>query len=491
MAIAALVVYGLALLFVFFYSLNQLQLVFAYWKQKKKRKQVVHVSEPKEWPTVTIQLPLYNELYVVERLIDSVSEIEYPEGKLEIQILDDSNDETTTIIREKLKQLGGKAQHFELVIRPERVGYKAGALKYGLEKAKGEFIAVFDADFLPKKDFLTKTIPHFFTNDKVGVVQTRWEHLNKDYSLLTKIQAFGLDAHFTVEQVGRNTNKHFINFNGTAGVWRKSCILDAGNWEADTLTEDLDLSYRAQIKGWEFVYLENQGSPAELPATMTALKSQQFRWNKGAAENVRKNLARVTKAKLPFNTKIHAFFHLLNSSVFLCVFTMAMLSIPMLFVKHFHKEELGVLFDWASLFLLSFVILMMFYGASFYRVTEHKKGRFLKLIRFFPVFLSMSMGLSLHNTIAVIEGYLGKKSAFIRTPKFNLLVKTDKWEKNSYRIKKVGFVTLLEALLSLYFLGGIGLAFILEDYGLILLHIMLTFGFGTVSIYTMKHAMQE
>lgn len=250
-------------------------------ENRKRKSSIQHPPLSFEFPLVTVQLPIYNELYVVERLIDAVCLFEYPKNRLEIQVLDDSTDETVSIIAQKVRLY--KAQGFDIqhIRRSSRDGFKAGALAYGLTAAKGEFIAIFDADFIPHPDFLTTTIPHF-ENATVGVVQTRWVHLNESYSLITQLQAFGLDGHFIVEQGGRNAAGHFINFNGTAGVWRKSCILDAGGWSAQTLTEDLDLSYRAQLRGWQFVYLENVETPAELPATMPALKSQQYRWMKGA-----------------------------------------------------------------------------------------------------------------------------------------------------------------------------------------------------------------
>ena len=250
----------------------------------------------KVYPKVTVQLPVYNELYVIERLINTVCEFDYPKDLFEIQVLDDSTDETVNIIAAKIKEKLLEGFDIHHVRRPKRVGYKAGALKYGNEIAKGDFIAIFDADFIPSMDFLKKTIPYFH-DENIGVVQTRWGHINKDYSLLTRLQAFGLDAHFTIEQSGRSSGDHFINFNGTAGVWRLDCINDAGGWQADTLTEDIDLSYRAQEKGWKFKYLEDFESPAELPVAMSALKSQQYRWTKGAAECSVKNL------KLIFNSK--------------------------------------------------------------------------------------------------------------------------------------------------------------------------------------------
>lgn len=490
MTLTIVIIYCLALSFILFYSFAQLHLVFLYLRKRKKHNfsaQERNNSSIPDWPYVTIQLPIYNELYVVDRLIDAVTRLDYPKDRLEIQMLDDSNDETTDMISSKIKSLESKNIDIKLIRRPDRVGYKAGALKYGLEIAKGEFVAVFDADFMPSKDFLKKTIPHFGHDKKLGVVQTRWEHLNKDYSFLTKLQAFGLDAHFTIEQVGRNAGGHFINFNGTGGVWRKSCILDAGNWQADTLTEDLDLSYRAQRKGWKFQYLEEVGAPAELPATMNALKSQQFRWTKGAAENAKKNLWKTLKCNVSTGTKFHSFFHLLNSTVFLCIMMTALLSIPILIIKR-HSPELQELSKFAWLFMISLVSLGSFYCISYFRLTVTSLKSFLMFLITFPLFLSVSMGLSLHNSIAVIEGYLGIKTPFIRTPKFNLIKNSDRWKGNKYLARNISLLTLLEGLLSLYFLAGIIMGFVFNDYGLLAFHFLLFFGFGIVFVYSVKHA---
>src|SRR5690554_783127 len=284
-----LLVYGLALFFVFAYSLTQLQLVLKYRKYSKAAKQRNEIAIQTDFfPKVTIQLPIFNEHYVAERLLDQVAKIDYPAELLEIQLLDDSTDDTKILLQHKTKEWLEKGVNVVHIHREARSGFKAGALAEGLKMASGEFIAIFDADFMPSKDFLKRMMPHF-KNTSVGMVQSRWEHLNRNYSKLTALQAFGLDAHFSVEQGGRNYGNHFINFNGTAGIWRKSTIEDAGGWQSDTLTEDLDLSYRAQLKTWKFVFVEEVGAPAELPATMNALKTQQFRWNKGAAECVRKH----------------------------------------------------------------------------------------------------------------------------------------------------------------------------------------------------------
>src|SRR5690606_2810189 len=268
---------------------------------------------------------IFNELYVVERLMDAVARLNYPRELLQIQILDDSTDQTTDLIESKLKEY--PAINFQYFHRTDRKGFKAGALRAGLEQASGEFVAIFDADFVPDPDFLLQTIP-YFSSEKIGMVQTRWSHLNRDYSLMTQLQAIALDTHFLIEQTGRNRQGAFINFNGTGGIWRKSCIYDAGNWHDDTLTEDLDLSYRAQGKGWEFVYRPEIESPAELPPIMSAIKSQQFRWTKGGAECARKHLREVWSQPFSARIKLHAFAHLLNSSVFIAIMLGTISSIP-------------------------------------------------------------------------------------------------------------------------------------------------------------------
>ena len=489
MAWILLLTYGLCLSFIFFYSVAQFHLVVLYFKHRKNiNKQYDKVQELSKdlLPTVTIQLPLYNEKYVVERLIDCIAQLDYPSDKLEIQILDDSTDETTQLLESKIAFYTQKGIDILLVRRAKNTGYKAGALKLGLQTCKGDFVAIFDADFLPHSDFLLKTIPHFYEDPKIGVVQSRWEHLNRDYSLLTQAQAFGLDAHFTVEQVGRHSQKHFINFNGTGGVWQKSCIIDAGNWEADTLTEDLDLSYRAQLKGWQFRYLENLGVPAELPVSMPALKSQQFRWTKGAAENAMKNLKRVFKTKLPLGTKIHATFHLLNSAVFLSVFFSALLSVPVLFAKN-NLPEMNWMFRVVSLFIVSIGSLALFYLSSFFRLRKFSVANLLQFVLFFPMFLSLTMGLSLHNAIAVFEGYFGKKSPFIRTPKFALTANDQTWKNNIYRVKKISPIIFLEGLFTLYYAFGLGVGVYYGDYGLTVFHAMLTCGFAAIFVYSIKH----
>ncbi|MGB0887858.1 MAG: cellulose synthase family protein [Vicingaceae bacterium] len=486
MEIILIIIYGLALTFILAYSFVQIILVINYLKKKTKP-----IAKPliidEDFPIVTVQLPLYNELYVVNRLIDAVCELDYPKDKLEIQLLDDSTDETVNLVAKKVEEYKAKGFNIYQHQRTDRTGFKAGALAEGVDICKGEFIAIFDADFLPKKHFLKETIPHF-KNENIGVVQTKWEHLNKNYSLLTKLQAFGLDAHFTVEQTGRNTGDHFINFNGTAGIWRKTCIADAGGWNADTLTEDLDLSYRAQLKGWKFLYLEDLGSPAELPAAMNALKVQQFRWTKGAAECTRKNLTKVLKNKeIPLRTKIHATFHLMNSSVFICIVLLAILSIPMLMIKN-NFVEYDSLFKMGGIFIISVIFLAIYYFVSLSKNYDNKLKALFHFIFLFPMFLSVSMGLSFHNAIAVMEGYMGKKSPFVRTPKFNIIKSKDVWVKNKYLVSSISILTLVEIGLAFYFLYGIYYAINYQDYVLLPFHIMLFLGYSYVSFYSIFHS---
>ncbi|TXD48030.1 cellulose synthase family protein [Polaribacter sp. IC073] len=478
-------IYSIALLLIFMYALAQLNLLFNYLKARKKvdTSEKFDFSNAKEIPFVTIQLPVYNELYVMKRLLKNIAKLEYPIAKLEIQVLDDSTDEsieTTAKQIKKIQEIGIDIQHIR---RDNRKGFKAGALKEGLKTAKGEFIVIFDADFLPQKEWLYQTVP-YFKDPKIGVVQTRWGHINRDYSTLTKIQAFALDAHFTLEQVGRNSEGHFINFNGTAGVWRKDCIYDAGNWEGDTLTEDLDLSYRAQLKNWKFKYLEHVETPAELPVIISAARSQQFRWNKGGAENFQKMMKRVVNSKnVSYKTKIHSVLHLLNSSMFICIFLVAVLSIPMLYIKN-EYAHLKIYFYVMSFFVVSSLIFFVCYWYMYKNTYGGGVKSFFKYIGAFFTFFSIAMGFSLHNTIAVLEGHFGKKSEFVRTPKFNIKTIKDGWKKNKYIKKKPSVHVLLEGLLALYFVFGMYSAFVVGneggDFGLFPFHFMLFTGFSYV-----------
>jgi cellulose synthase/poly-beta-1,6-N-acetylglucosamine synthase-like glycosyltransferase len=473
------ILYCVCLLYIFLFSLGQLHLTWIYIRNKNKPKSITPILT--EYPVVTIQLPIFNERYVVERLLDAVSQIDYPKEKLEIQVLDDSTDDTTAILQKKIAELKEQNLEITLLHRKDRKGFKAGALDYGTQLARGEYIAIFDSDFIPKPDFLLQTIPHF-AHQKIGAVQTRWGHINKEYSILTQLQAFGLDAHFSIEQSARNAAGSFINFNGTCGVWRKQCIEDAGGWSAETLTEDLDLSYRAQLKGWLFTFLQDVETPGELPIMMQAIKSQQYRWNKGGAETARKNFGNVLRSGIPFIHKIHAFFHLFNSSVFVCLLMAAVLSIPMLYIKNAHPE-IQWLFDLGIVFLAGFLSIALFYWTATKEFYSQAGEKFLSL---FPGFLIVSMGLSLHNGIAVIEGLLGIKTPFIRTPKFNVRNKLDSWNGNVYIKPTISILVVLEGLLCIYFAAGIFIGIQLNDIGLLFFHVLLALGFGSVFYYSVK-----
>src|SRR5690606_24459670 len=474
-------IYASAMLFILVYSLAQAHLL-AHFVRYKQPDPVATAELHENFPLVTVQLPIYNERYVVERLMDAVAALHYPSDKLQIQVLDDSTDLTSQLILSKIQDY--PELEIQYLHRTLREGYRAGALKEGLEKARGEFIAVFDADFIPDPDFLLKTLPHF-NNPKIGMVQSRWTHINRDYSLLTQLQAFALDAHFLIEQIGRNRQQAFMNFNGTAGIWRKDCIIDSGNWQADTLTEDLDLSYRAQGRGWEFIYRPDIESPAELPPVMSAVKSQQYRWNKGGAACARKHLLQVLKGDYPWKVKFHAFAHLLNSSVFVAVLLGSLSSIPLGWAISRGWIDPGLL-RFAAFFLIGFVIIALVYLLAFFYNQGSFWSKSLQVVWQLPLFLSVSMGLSLHNSLAVIEGLAGKKSPFVRTPKFNLEQQYSHWKRNSYLNVKMPFVTVLEGGLALLFLVVV---FVSIEQGVWLMlpfHLMLALGYGIVFYTSFK-----
>ena len=352
-------IYVLALSYITIYCMMQLHLLYKYksFYRKNGIPKMLKAEGNQELPFITIQLPIFNEMYVVERLLENVTKFDYPRDKFEIHVLDDSIDETVEITKKEVEKYQAQGFNIQQIRRTNRQGYKAGALKEAMQFAKGEFIAIFDADFLPRPDFLRTTIAHFLVNEKVGVVQTRWEHINQNYSLLTRLQAMQLNVHFTVEQKGREAGNYLLQFNGTAGVWRRACIDDAGGWQSDTLTEDLDLSIRAQLKGWEITYLEKFGSPAELPAEMNGLKSQQFRWMKGGAESAKKLLPTVWKSDLKLSQKLHTTSHLLGSSVFIFIFIVGIFSVPLLFILN----ELGLKPHFLSIFFVATLAIIAVY----------------------------------------------------------------------------------------------------------------------------------
>jgi len=454
-------------------------MLFYQHKNRNKISQNLNIIDNSK--IVTIQLPVFNEMYVVERLINAVCKLNYPKEKLEIQLLDDSTDETSNIIAKLCKQKKQEGFLISHIQRKNRTGFKAGALKNGLAETKGEFIAIFDADFIPHVDFLINTLPHFYSK-KIGMVQTRWAHLNEKQSLLTRVQAFALDGHFAIEQKVRNDAGFFINFNGTGGVWRKECIEDAGNWENDTLTEDLDLSYRAQLKGWQFVYLKDITTPAELPAEISALKSQQFRWTKGAIETAKKLLPAIWLSRLSLRIKLQSTFHLTNNFVFPFVIVVAILNLPLLFIKH--GGHFNTYFNYSSLFIIAFFSTALFYISAQKNIYLDWKMRIL----IFPIFLSGTMGLALNNTKAVLEGMFNKKSEFIRTPKY--VNESPKKVVNQYIQKsKISVLIIVEILFAIYSLIGVITSIYFIELAALPFNMMFFFGFFSVSILSLKQVL--
>lgn len=474
--------YIFSLMILFLFASHGYVMIYYYFKTFTKRVEDLGPDDLKieNYPFVTIQLPLYNEKYVITRLIDAVIRLDYPKEKMEIQILDDSTDESTEIIDKHILKYKEQGFDIKLIHRTNRAGYKAGALKEGLEISKGEFVAIFDADFIPRKKFLKRTLPYFFKDDKIALVQTRWEHLNREYSIITKTQAIALDGHFVIEQAVRNRAGFFINFNGTGGVWRKSAIFDAGNWEADTLTEDLDLSYRAQLKGWKVKYLVNFTSPAELPIEINSLKSQQFRWTKGAIETMKKIFPRVLKSNLPLKMKFQSFIHLCSNFAYPFIFLAAILNLPVTLIKE--GGEYDAVFKFMSVFTLAFVSSFIFYLYSQKDVYHDWQKRII----YFPVFLTGSMGLSLNNTKAVIEGLFNRKSEFVRTPKFKIMNEGDTWKNKKYIHKKISIWTIFELILSIYCMIGVILSIVYIQIASIPFQLMFSLGFGFMAFLSIR-----
>ena len=482
-----LVAYLLVLAYVTVYCLMQLHLLSAYLRDR--RAPAPTPEPPTRWPRVTVQLPLYNERYVATRIIDAVCEFDYPRQCLQIQVLDDSTDDTVDIVAHCVARYRAEGFDIEHVRRQRRHGFKAGALADAMAEVTGEYVAIFDADFVPAPDFLSRSIPHFDAPD-VGIVQSRWEHLNEDYSLITRLQALQLNVHFTVEQRGRRAAGLFAQFNGTAGVWRKSCIEDAGGWRALTLTEDLDLSVRAQLRGWRIRYLEDNLAPAELPMEMNAFKSQQHRWMKGGAECSRILLPQVWRAaSLTLAEKVHSTAHLLGSSIFVFVFLIGVLSLPTAgAVVHFGLPP--ALF---SVFLSATLAVGAVYWVGNVRASWREAARGESVWRFvvlFPLFLCLSMGLSLHNGIAVLQGFWGKRSEFVRTPKFAVsgAQSMQKVANNVYRGSRLSWITVGEGVLALAFATALIVGLTSGYTFFTLFHAMLAVGYGTIFGYTLRHS---
>ena len=434
--------YYVVLLLLAVYGIHRLVIMALY--QFGRSSAPRELNTMKEWPRVTVQLPLFNELYVAERLLEAAAAIDYPAGRLEIQVLDDSTDRTYEIVARKVAELRRRGVAIIHLHRTDRQGFKAGALAAGLRSALGEFICVFDADFLPPQDLLKRSLPHFGAPE-VGMVQARWTHLNRDYSLLSRAQALQLDAHFVIEHAARNRSCRFFNFNGTAGIWRRETIEDAGNWQHDTLTEDLDLSYRAQVRGWRFIYLNHVEAPAELPVQISGLRSQRHRWTKGAVQTARKMLGSVWQSPVPLRAKIEATFHLTANFNYPLNLILSVLIFPAMLIRMKTGFEGFLVLD-LPVFLCGTLSVYAYYLLAQCELGRLNSDGFNSL----PGLILMDTGLAVNNTKAVLEGFKRGTGEFVRTPKFSLARTADDWIGKTYRGSD-SWICGIEFAIGLYF----------------------------------------
>ncbi|MGH2592647.1 MAG: glycosyltransferase [Anaerolineae bacterium] len=471
--------YALAIVGLAVYGFNSLYLVWLY--HRVRRSPVAEPAPPQAWPRVTVQLPIYNERETIERLLDAVAAFDYPRDRLQIQVLDDSTDDTTERVAheiDRLRQAGLEIVHCR---RADRAGFKAGALAAALKEASGDLIAIFDADFVPPPDFLLRAAP-WFVGERVGCVQARWDHLNRNYSRLTRAQALGIDGHFVVEQTARSRSGLFLNFNGTAGVWRKACIVDAGGWQSDTLTEDLDLSYRAQLHGWQFVYLPDVAVPAELPVQMDAYKRQQARWAKGTLQTARKLIGPLLRSDQPLRVKIEGALHLTGYMVHPLILVLALIS-PLMAAFAPDSDMLR---------LAPWLMLAASGPPAMYLVSRTPGGPSLaQRLRLLPWMIVMGMGLSLNNGRAALAGLFGHtRGAFLRTPKFAVSSISERWESSMYALPRDRWVWA-ELALSLLSLGGIAAAGARGDWGFLPWLSIYVLGFGGVAWSSVRQSMQR
>jgi len=429
------------------YGFHRLTIVYLYLKHSRNHPKPKETF--KDLPLVTIQLPLFNELHVVDRLLDSVAAIDYPRDKIQIQILDDSTDETVEICRAGAERLRARGFDIEHIHRTDRTGFKAGALEHGTQFAKGEFLFILDADFVPNADVLQRTI-HFFSDERIGLIQTRWGHINRTFNILTRIQAMFLDGHLELEQTARNRSGRFFTFNGTAGIWRKSCIADAGGWEHDTLTEDMDLSYRAQLKGWRFIFLNDVETPAELPVDMDGFKSQQHRWTKGSIQVCKKVLPAIWRSDAPMAAKLEATAHLTSNFAYLLLICLCFLIYPNQHTDT--KGELGEVGYYVvngTIFFFSSASVALFYFMS---QKALRPNTWWKEIPYLPLLLALGIGMSINNAKAVLEAIFNHQSGFVRTPKYGIgQTRKADWKKSSYKAMKT-LTPFVELLFGFFFL---------------------------------------
>jgi len=479
-----MVIYLTLIVLLSLYGIHRYWILYLYFKYYKWAKPIPTPELPVRLPMVTIQLPVYNERYVVERLVDAVCRMEYPRERLEIQVLDDSTDDTVEIVRAKVALLKQEGFLIEQIRRVDRRGFKAGALEAGLARAKGEFLAIFDADFVPPENFLKQTLP-WFQDSGVGMVQTRWGHLNEKYSLLTWIQSIFLDGHFLIEHTARNRSGAFFNFNGTAGVWRRAAITNSGGWQHDTLTEDLDLSYRAQMKGWRFVFLPEVVCPAELPVDINAFKTQQNRWTMGAVQTAKKMLPTIWRSPLPLKVKVEATFHLTACIGYVLAAVLSvLLPLSLYFRSYSHWPLTGMLEGFA--FAATTVSLGIFYGICQKDLYVDWKTR----LRNLPLMISMGVGICLSNARAVLQGLSPREFEFRRTPKYSMVKNDRSWKKKTYRSGRP-IAALLEVVFALYFLAAIVAAYVLKQWVSLPFIALFGFGFAYVAFLTAAHSMSR
>ncbi|MBE9070059.1 glycosyltransferase [Leptolyngbya cf. ectocarpi LEGE 11479] len=451
--------YDFILFTIALYSFHRLLIIWRLYRCHHLSAQPCHYYSDTELPKITVQLPIFNEMYVVKRLLQAVSQLNYPADKLEIQVLDDSTDETNTVCQQEIQKL--KEQHLNIqhIQRQQRQGFKAGALKHGLTVATGELVAIFDADFVPQPDTLLKMV-HYFSDPKVGMVQARWDHLNRHYSTLTELQALMLDAHFLAEQTSRSRTGCFFNFNGTAGMWRMAAITDAGGWQHSTVTEDLDLSYRAQLRGWRCIYLPDIGVPAELPMEMNSFKSQQFRWAKGSSQVAKRLLPSIWHANLPAYIKWEAFFHLTNNFNYLLMMVLLILSLPYQLYVMSHSWQYA-LFFYVPLSLTTSFSLITFYVIA---QRQPNGGWFSwRLLRNLFLLMGVGIGLSINQSLAVCDGLLRNNRDFVRTPKHGVIGVAESWVDKKYRAAK-NWVPYMELVMVVYLVMTIAIAITNHHY---------------------------
>ncbi len=466
--ILILATYFFVLVILAAYGWHRYYLVYLYMKNKDKHP--VPAGPMAELPRVTIQLPIYNEMYVADRLIDSVCLMDYPRELLEIQVLDDSTDETRNVAEQAVRRNVARGIDIKYLHRTDRTGYKAGALEEGLKVATGEFVAIFDADFIPTEDFLRRTVP-FFVDPKIALVQARWGHINQDYSLLTKVQSILLDAHFVLEHGSRNRAGLFFNFNGTAGIWRRTAIADAGGWQHDTLTEDLDLSYRAQVRGWKFIFLPDLVAPAEVPVEMNSFKSQQHRWAKGSIQTCRKLLPMILRSNLPLGVKMEAFFHLSANFNYPLMCVLSVLMAPAMVIRY----NMG----WYEMLLIDVPLFLAATASvgNFYMVCQRELHEdWVTRLKYLPFLMSVGIGLAVNNTKAVFEAMFNQQSEFVRTPKYRVEGDADEWIGKKYRQSFV-VQPMIEMALGLYFTATVFYALANGIYGTLPFLVLFQVGF--------------